>query len=261
MRPDPYKQKVSRRYQAARGIAPKGGARPDDKQETKPAPTPAPAAEPARTTASNKSYARRRIQDNSWRFQVDADSPDGAASGPPDGVDAAQEEEESIREFLRYLKDEAQSTATEHSAAYFQLRAEAESAVLDAPYEDTWGRLVEVDWNSLLDVAAAMPLHELLGIDGDTAPPAEPTCSPQPQSAMDGRLLARQEHVKPQQSTRAAGRRLDPAELAPGIGARDIGAAPSRQKQQPQAVAPPAGRPTTPTRAVDEMEAFLDQLL
>ncbi|KAJ2775939.1 hypothetical protein IWQ57_000096 [Coemansia nantahalensis] len=244
MKPDPYKQKASRRYQAAHGGAPKSSPLPEAPPAlpTAPAPPALPTAPapPAAPAADSRKYARRRIQDNSWRF-------DGGTSAPQDAAAAAEqevrEEEENIQEFLRYLKDEAQSTAAEHSAAYFQLRTEAASTGLGAPNEDTWGRLVEVDWSSLLDMASAMPLHELLGLDSDsdTAPPPRvpsDTQPPPPPPPKDNR----------QPSASAVARTLDAAELAPGVGTRGRAAVPVQPRPQP---AP----------SVDAMEAFLDNLL
>ncbi|KAJ2717158.1 hypothetical protein H4R19_000102 [Coemansia spiralis] len=233
MKPDPYKQKASRKYQAAHGIAPTASQRP-----AAPAAPAAPVAAPAvPAAADSKRYARRRIQDNSWRFHDGA--PDAVGTVPEEGEE--REEEANIQEFLRYLKDESQSTAAEHSAAYFQLRTEATSAGLDAPNEDTWGRLVEVDWSGLLDMATAMPLHELLGLDRDcdmAPPPPSAPSDPAPPLPRD----------TPQPRAPPAARTLDVAELAPGIEARSQAAVPARPKQ------PPA-------QSVDAMEAFLDDLL
>ncbi|KAJ2801021.1 hypothetical protein H4S07_005037 [Coemansia furcata] len=137
MRPDPHKQKASRRYQAKHRTA-----APVSVQE-------APQARSAEQNAYSEEFS-----DTSDNAEV--------------------REEEDINEFLKYLKDESQRVSTEQSAVYFQLRAESESVELGAHNEGMWQRLLDVDWDSSLkSVVTGTTLQELLDADYEFAPTDE----------------------------------------------------------------------------------------
>ncbi|KAJ1824440.1 hypothetical protein GGH91_000349 [Coemansia sp. RSA 2671] len=138
MRPDPHKQKASRRYQAKHKTA-----APTSTQEA------GPSTSLAEQSAIGEDY-----------------------SGT--GEHAEAREEEDINEFLRYLKDESQRVSTEQSAVYFQLRAEAESAELGIHNEGVWQKLLDVNWDSSLKNAATnTTLQRLLDTDYEFAPAEE----------------------------------------------------------------------------------------
>ncbi|KAJ2312538.1 hypothetical protein IWW54_002033 [Coemansia sp. RSA 2705] len=161
MRPDPYKQKASRRYQAAHRDA---AAKPPTPNSTvKDAPP------PPEHKAGGK-FSRRKIQDNAWRYEeMSLESTEGAHL---DSLEAAEaREEEYVQEFLNHLDEKTQNIGTEQSAAYFQLRAEAASADLSAYNENVWKDLTKVDWEELVDTASSTPLHKLFGVDENTPLP------------------------------------------------------------------------------------------
>ncbi|KAJ2545020.1 hypothetical protein GGF49_000779 [Coemansia sp. RSA 1853] len=166
MRPDPYKQKASRRYQATHKSAQAKDSAPDTKEKTavkEAPPAPAPAHKGGK-------YSRRQIHDNTWRY--DDNVPESASDVPLNSIEAAEaREEENVRDFLSYLEEKSQSFANDQSAVYFQLRAEADSVELDSYNDDTWKQLVEINWDGLLEAAASMPLRKLLDVDEDIALP------------------------------------------------------------------------------------------
>ncbi|KAJ2784475.1 hypothetical protein H4R18_001097 [Coemansia javaensis] len=244
MRPDPYKKKASRRYQAAHPGG-SGGKRGEDPgpDATDAAAQPssagrrrAPHAAQGATTTTDRRYAPRPIQSNAERHAAAAASLEDSA---------APDEQDAVREFLRHLEDGAQAAAAEHSAAYFRLRAEAEaeSSVLGARGDGAWSQLTEVGWDRLLDAAGTLPLHELLGVDSSTPLPPEASAQPPPPEAS----------AQPRPAAQVPVRKLDAADLAPGI------AAPRVAKPAPKPPAAPG--PAKPTQSVDDMEAFLDNLL
>ncbi|KAJ1998486.1 hypothetical protein GGI04_004981, partial [Coemansia thaxteri] len=102
MRPDPYKQKASRRYQATHR-----------------------AASPARSAASNHGDTTENA-----RHSRGKESEDDSPLETTGAIEA--KEEEDIIDFLNYLKEESHTSSAEQSAVYFQLRTEAESAELAA---------------------------------------------------------------------------------------------------------------------------------
>ncbi|KAJ2326824.1 hypothetical protein IWW51_002075 [Coemansia sp. RSA 2702] len=176
MRPDPYKQKASRRYQAAHRDA---AAKPPTPNSTvKDAPP------PPEHKAGGK-FSRRKIQDNAWRYEeMSLESTEGAHL---DSLEAAEaREEEYVQEFLNHLDEKTQNIGTEQSAAYFQLRAEAASADLSAYNENVWKDLTKVDWEELVDTASSTPLHKLFGVDENTPLP-------------DGQVAAYVEHLRKHQ--------------------------------------------------------------
>ncbi|KAJ2355956.1 hypothetical protein GGF43_002374 [Coemansia sp. RSA 2618] len=167
MRPDPYKQKASRRYQATHKSVQKADAAPNSKNnDGDKEPQPAPVHRGGK-------YSRRQLQDNAWRYEDNA--PETASESPLDTVEAAEaREEDNVREFLSYLEEKSQNFASDQSAVYFQLRAEADSAELDSYNDDTWKKLVEINWDGLVDAAASMPLRRLLDVDDDVFLPETP---------------------------------------------------------------------------------------
>lgn len=143
MRPDPHKQKASRRYQAKHKIA---------------------------ALVSTKDAGQGRPADSASRTEHNTYSEDFSDTNE----NAEAREEEDINEFLKYLKDESQHVSTEQSAVYFQLRAEAESAELGLHNEGMWKRLLDVDWDSSLkNVTTSTTIQELLDADHEFAPDDE----------------------------------------------------------------------------------------
>ncbi|PIA17606.1 hypothetical protein COEREDRAFT_91685 [Coemansia reversa NRRL 1564] len=255
MRPDPYKQKASRRHQAAHRPtqSPQNATQDGKASTTSTISTVGPPRERSK-------YARRKIQDNSWRFN---DDPANTSGIPTESGGAAEaDDDENVRDFLDYLKEESQNIYADQSAAYFRLRSEAESANLSSYNEDTWSKLVEINWDGLLRVAAAMPLHELLGVKDDTPLPEEMTSmlSEEPERKVH---QSRQINLEPQIAGHVAGHIPNALELAPGI---------SPNKGTPTARTGPAAAsvthadgvsalPAKSNPSVDDLEAFLDQIL
>ncbi|KAJ2489381.1 hypothetical protein IWW37_004059 [Coemansia sp. RSA 2050] len=135
MRPDPHKQKASRRYQAKH----KAAAPASSTQEAGPS-----------VSAEQSAFSEGFLDT---------------------GENAEAREEEDINEFLKYLKDESQRVSTEQSAVYFQLRAEAESAELGTHNEGVWRKLLDVNWDGSLENAASnTTLQQLLDTDYEFAP-------------------------------------------------------------------------------------------
>ncbi|KAI9480057.1 hypothetical protein LPJ55_003336 [Coemansia sp. RSA 990] len=276
MRPDPYKQKASRRYQAAHKSAQK-------KNAAEQPPSTAEKAEPKASQHQGK-YSHRKIQDNSWRYEL-SESDDA----PLDSLEAAEaREDEYVREFLAHLEEKSQRASSNQSAAYFQLRDEAAFADLDTYNEKVWNSLLDVDWDGLVDVAASTPLRKLIGASDNAVVPegilntlanatrtSLPPCSQQ----------------KPARQTNPPGIssfKLNAADLAPGISSNKpaarqdapllAGAKPEVPKQQPPVTKPSvsaqhlsattapvpssaAPKPQKSTQSVDELEAFLDEIL
>ncbi|KAJ2829979.1 hypothetical protein IWW50_000545 [Coemansia erecta] len=278
MRPDPYKQKASRRYQATHKSVQKADAAPNSKNnDGDKEPQPAPVHRGGK-------YSRRQLQDNAWRYEDNA--PETASESPLDTVEAAEaREEDNVREFLSYLEEKSQNFASDQSAVYFQLRAEADSAELDSYNDDTWKKLVEINWDGLVDAAASMPLRRLLDVDNDVF---------LPETVAD--TIAEQKKREParskaQTNSRASALKLSAADLAPGVGSSSpsISLAPTRPTPQPPAPPAPTAMPNvvakpTPmakpvlsaapaptahkiqppaksSQSVDELEAFLDEIL
>ncbi|KAJ2160153.1 hypothetical protein GGF46_002466 [Coemansia sp. RSA 552] len=242
MRPDPYKQKASRRYQAAHRSANKGDAAASGEATG--------AAE--RPPHRGGSFARRKVHDNSWRFEDGEDgAPSSTADALPDRAEAAAaREEESIREFLGYLQDEADNIATDRSAAYFQLRAEADYAGIDAYSEETWKKLARIDLDGLLAMADETPVHELLGLDSDTALPDD--SAPAATDSLRAEQVARCEMPRLHAPTSSLYTKAKAAEPVPKA------AASSDAARKPQPAAPAAQKTA---QSVDDLEAFLDELL
>ncbi|KAJ2076776.1 hypothetical protein H4R24_005516 [Coemansia sp. RSA 988] len=251
MRPDPYQQKASRKYQAAhRATQNPQNATRDSKSSEARGPS---AAGPAR---GRSKYSRRRVQDNSWRFDEEIASAVDTPTGS--GAVAETDDDADVRDFLDYLKEESQNISADQSAAYFRLRSEEESADLSTYNEDTWSSLVEINWDGLLGVAAAMPLHQLLGVKEDTLLPegVASMLSEEPERE------AQQTHVEPRITTHVADHLPSALELAPGISpSKDAPAT----KPSPATVATRTDRvtpsPTKPDPSVDDLEAFLDEIL
>ncbi|KAJ1966348.1 hypothetical protein GGI12_000128 [Dipsacomyces acuminosporus] len=214
MRPDPYKQKASRRYQAAhRTSAPakkpgeeKGakdssstssndGKPADESGESEKASTRQNWNKVHRPADNGRQFARRRLEDNSWRYE-DLDATDDAAAADLDAENIEAQEEEDVREFLDYLKAKSESLSTDQSAVYFQLRSESESSGLLAHGSKTWDRLVELPLDSLLSDMALLPIHELLDIDPATEIPQN--------IASDASQVARQQAKHPAAPTPVA---------------------------------------------------------
>ncbi|KAJ2613259.1 hypothetical protein H4S08_002302 [Coemansia sp. RSA 1365] len=258
MRPDPYKQKASLKHQAAH----------------RPAQSPQNATQDSKTSGASTTstvgpprerskYARRKIQDNSWRFNDDLANTSGMPT--ESGGAAETDDDDNIRDFLGYLKEESQNISADQSAAYFRLRSEAESDNLSSYNEDTWSKLVEINWDGLLRVAA-MPLHELLDVKDDTPLPEE-MLSMLPEEPERKEQQGRQIHLESQTAGHVGGHIPSALELAPGI---------SPNKGTPTAKNDPAaaaatttgthadGVPALPAKSnssVDDLEAFLDQIL
>ncbi|KAJ2799247.1 hypothetical protein H4R20_004516 [Coemansia guatemalensis] len=255
MRPDPYKQKASRRHQAAHRATQSPQSANQDSKNTGGARA-ASTASPARERSK---YARRRIQDNSWRFDEDAANTAGA---PADSGDAAEaDDDEAVRDFLGYLKEESQNNSVDQSAAYFRLRSETESADLSAYNEDTWSKLVEINWDGLLRVAATMPLHQLLCVDDDTPIP-EGMESMLPEESEREMQKNRQLQAESRTAAHVADQLPSALELAPGIGRnKDT----HTTKPGPATTAKRSDRvPALPAKtdpSVDDLEAFLDEIL
>lgn len=226
MRPDPYKQKASRKYQASHKEA--------------------------------ASTAKERRQQRAKRNEEQMSKPPQAVVNEEsvnedefmDTREAAElREEENINEFLQYLKDESQNLSANvgHHAegAYFKLRAEAESTELGEYGKDIWGKLLEVNWdNSLADVISSMPLSELLGVDKSIELPegCDSLAKLETKSAQSS-VSSKALPVRKQMATNA--------ELAPNSSTKP---APVAKVQQPSAFnkSKPAG---------DNLEAFLDDIL
>ncbi|KAJ2737923.1 hypothetical protein H4R23_001505 [Coemansia sp. Cherry 401B] len=216
MRPDPYKQKASRRYQAAHRDA---AAKPPTPNSTvKDAPP------PPEHKAGGK-FSRRKIQDNAWRYEeMSLESTEGAHL---DSLEAAEaREEEYVQEFLNHLDEKTQNIGTEQSAAYFQLRAEAASADLSAYNENVWKDLTKVDWEELVDTASSTPLHKLFGVDENTPLPdgVASTLVDKNDALLQNKPAQQNIQAPPLQSksqpgTHIASTMLSAAELAPGISA------------------------------------------
>ncbi|KAJ2304661.1 hypothetical protein IWW55_002325 [Coemansia sp. RSA 2706] len=288
MRPDPYKQKASRRYQAAHRDA---AAKPPTPNSTvKDAPP------PPEHKAGGK-FSRRKIQDNAWRYEeMSLESTEGAHL---DSLEAAEaREEEYVQEFLNHLDEKTQNIGTEQSAAYFQLRAEAASADLSAYNENVWKDLTKVDWEELVDTASSTPLHKLFGVDENTPLPdgVASTLVDKNDALLQNKPAQQNIQAPPLQSksqpgTHIASTMLSAAELAPGISAANATSTPAAAKPvvvkptapptaaaesntvpKPPIVsvaptatatasAPIAQKPSKPAQSVDELEAFLDEIL
>ncbi|KAJ2480189.1 hypothetical protein IWW56_002611 [Coemansia sp. RSA 2131] len=286
MRPDPYKQKASRRYQATHKSAQAKDSAPDTKEKTavkEAPPAPAPAHKGGK-------YSRRQIHDNTWRY--DDNVPESTSDVPLNSIEAAEaREEENVRDFLSYLEEKSQSFANDQSAVYFQLRAEADSVELDSYNDDTWKQLVEINWDGLLDTAASMPLRKLLDVDEDIALPdgVADTVEQSEDSVVPTVLptMSQAVYTKVQQSVRANTPKPSAADLAPGIGASSsnttfisANSAPqasvstikpstapkaptfkSKPNAVPELVTQKHRPPAKPVQSVDELEAFLDEIL
>ncbi|KAJ2252860.1 hypothetical protein GGH98_002849, partial [Coemansia sp. RSA 454] len=275
---------ASRRYQATHKSAQAKDSAPDTKEKTvvKEAP-------PAPTHKGGK-YSRRQIHDNTWRYEENV--PENTSNVPLDSIEAAEaREEENVRDFLSYLEEKSQSFANDQSAVYFQLRAEADSVELDSYNDDTWKQLVEINWDGLLDAAASMPLRKLLDVDEDTALPdgVADTVEQSEDSVVPTALPTKLQPVytKVQQSVRTNTPKPSAADLAPGIGASSPNSTFISTKSVPQAsvssikpstapkaptfnskpnavselVAQKLRPPAKPVQSVDELEAFLDEIL
>ncbi|KAJ2497162.1 hypothetical protein GGH96_005309 [Coemansia sp. RSA 1972] len=284
MRPDPYKQKASRRYQATHKSAQAKDSAPDIKEEIA-----VKEVLPAPTHKGGK-YSRRQIHDNTWRYEDNV--PESTSNVPLDSIEAAEaREEENVRDLLSYLEEKSQSFANDQSAVYFQLRAEADSVELDSYNDNTWKQLVEINWDGLLDAAASMPLRKLLDVDEDTALPdgVADTVAQSEDSVVPTVLPTKSQpaYTKVQQSVRANIPKPSAADLAPGIGAsspnstfistKSVSQAsvsaikPSAAPKaptfnfKPNAVPKPVAQkprpPAKPVQSVDELEAFLDEIL
>ncbi|KAJ2454138.1 hypothetical protein EV183_001740 [Coemansia sp. RSA 2336] len=272
MRPDPYKQKASRRYQATHKSAQKKNTEPPPTEEK---------AEPKPSQHQGK-YSRRKIQDNSWRYELSEDE-----DAPLDSLEAAEaREDEYVREFLAHL--EAKSLASNQSAAYFQLRSEAAFADLDTYNEEVWNSLLDVDWDGLVDVAASTPLRKLIDAGDNAVVPegiSNTLASTTRASLPSG---AQQMPARQTSSPETSSFKLSAADLAPGISSNKpssrqataplAGAKPEAPKQQPSVTKPSvpnqrlpattapgsssaALKPQKSTQSVDELEAFLDEIL
>ncbi|KAJ2756533.1 hypothetical protein GGI19_000749, partial [Coemansia pectinata] len=140
MRPDPHKQKASRRYQAKHKTA---------------------------TLVSTQDAGQGISAESASRTEHNTYSEDLLDTNE----NAEAREEEDVNEFLKYLKDESQHVSTEQSAVYFQLRTETESAELGTHNEGVWKKLLDVDWDSSLkNVTTSTTLQELLDTDHEFAP-------------------------------------------------------------------------------------------
>ncbi|KAJ2865147.1 hypothetical protein GGH94_002411 [Coemansia aciculifera] len=143
MRPDPHKQKASRRYQAKHKTA---------------------------TLVSTQDAGQGISAESASRTEHNTYSEDLLDTNE----NAEAREEEDVNEFLKYLKDESQHVSTEQSAVYFQLRTETESAELGTHNEGVWKKLLDVDWDSSLkNVTTSTTLQELLDTDHEFAPDNE----------------------------------------------------------------------------------------
>ncbi|KAI8326055.1 hypothetical protein GQ54DRAFT_132338 [Martensiomyces pterosporus] len=292
MRPDPHKQKNSRRYQAAQRSKKQGEAGAEavtDSGSSQPADEGKESTAPAQRHHTNRSnstshggpqFSRRKLEDNSWRYEDPAvdEAPEGAIL---DESALAAQEEEDVREFLDYLKAKSDLLSTDQSAVYFQLRSETDSEELHSHGGKTWGRLVEVPWDSLLADMSKLPIHELLGIDAETELPenvadakqgALPSVAPKPQVSVLAPAVPR------------IAQKL--SDLAPNINSKQtpLSTATASAKFKPKFVPAPAkstfipppkpqavprntvpGLATTVTKAqqpaADDLEAFLDDLI
>ncbi|KAJ2506097.1 hypothetical protein IWW47_001748 [Coemansia sp. RSA 2052] len=215
MRPDPHKQKASRRYQAKHRVA-ANVETPGTASQGKPADD--------SSKIENDIYGENTLDTND---------------------DAEARDEEDIREFLNYLKDESQRVTAEQSTVYFQLRAETESAELGAHSEGMWQKLLDVDWDgSLKSITTSTTLQELLDSDHEFAPTDE--------TRQEGDIASQEDATAQPAQLRGIVRHLDAVELAPNA---------KPATKQPAITPSSTVKKQEKTQPADDLEAFLDDLL
>ncbi|KAJ1667370.1 hypothetical protein EV178_001364 [Coemansia sp. RSA 1646] len=221
MRPDPHKQKASRRYQAKSG-------------------------------ESRKIRNEHRIA--AIPEQPQFDEPPGDQK-TDDAVDFSQHE---AKEFLEYLKDESNSiSSTNHqqtsNTAFFKLREEIDSEELDKYTEGIWNQLIDVDTGLLVTSLAhsshETPLNKLLGFKDDLAvefPVPPPNSNPRQNTTPQQKYA-----TKPLTSSTT----IPSTSLAPSLQTNPAPSfkAPKRQE--------PPRQPAKVQKPADDLEAFLDDIL
>ncbi|KAJ2558653.1 hypothetical protein EV175_000695 [Coemansia sp. RSA 1933] len=226
MRPDPHKQKASRRHQAKHG-----GPRSTRNERRA-------AAVPEQPQFENLDD----IQQND------------------DAVDSSQKE---TQEFLEYLKEESVVNHQQSSNdAFFKLREEIVSEELDKYADDIWKQLLDVDMDllatSLAHSSQETPLNKLLGFDDDLAmefPIPPPSKAKFRQDTAT--TIPQQKHTAKPLTILALTAAMSSSSLAPGLKK----AKPSNQSRAPKMHDPPR-QPAKPQKpADDDLEAFLDDII
>ncbi|KAJ1796433.1 hypothetical protein LPJ59_003753 [Coemansia sp. RSA 2399] len=227
MRPDPHKQKSSRRYQA------KNGEHLNVRSERHRA-----AAVPEQP----------RFDELAETQQTD------------DTAEASQQEAE---DFLEYLKDESTNQQQASNAAFFKLREEIDSEELDKYADGVWNQLMDVDVDllttSLAHSSRETPLNKLLGFGNGLAvefpiPPPPSNTKPRQDTVT---AAPRQRFVaKPPLASSSA--TVSSASLAPNL--KQTKPAPLFRAPKKQE-APPPQQPTKAQKPADDLEAFLDDIL
>ncbi|KAI9501001.1 hypothetical protein GGI25_003077 [Coemansia spiralis] len=227
MRPDPYKQKASRRYQAKH-------KEPRDFQRD--------------NTSAAIPEKKPQIDEHSNNDLIDDFQ--------------QQKKEEEAQTFLEYLEEASHNTnASQQPAAFFKLRAEAESDELGKYTDSTWDRLLHVDMdllaNSFSLSVKEMPLNMLLGFENsDVAVDFPlPVADSNMNAAASGRsseaASANKLHQSQPVQNVIVNKKLVASDLAPSICAK-------KQQPKPQATTQQSKQSL---QAADDLEAFLDDLL
>ncbi|KAJ2524446.1 hypothetical protein GGI11_000815 [Coemansia sp. RSA 2049] len=253
MRPDAYKQKASRRYQAKHGD--------HNRNATNQRKTTAVPEQPHVDEYTDIQHRQQHIGDDS-----------GAGAGVNADIDASKQEADA---FLNYLKEGSQSTAgslsqqSSNTGVFFKLREEIESEDLGKYADAIWDRLLDIDVDRLAESLARSvketPLNAVLGFKDDLAaefpvPAPSVGASARSSSNQDSSVSSISPIYK--QTTAPAPIALtavSSACLAPGL-KQQVKPAPTSRAPKDQAN--PRQQPKRPNAPpADDLEAFLDDIL
>ncbi|KAJ1730915.1 hypothetical protein LPJ72_004229 [Coemansia sp. Benny D160-2] len=253
MRPDAYKQKASRRYQAKHG----------DQNRN--------ATNQRKTTAVPEQPHIGEYTDIQHRQQHTGDD-SGADAGANADIDASKQEAD---DFLNYLKEGSLSTAgslsqqSSNTGVFFKLREEIESEDLGKYADAIWDRLVDIDVDRLAESLAhsvkETPLNAVLGFKDDLAaefPVPAPSVGASARSGSNQDSSVSSIPPIHKQTTAPAPIALtavSSACLAPGLKQQ---AKPAPTSGAPKNQANPRQQPKRPNAPpADDLEAFLDDIL
>ncbi|KAJ2399258.1 hypothetical protein GGI23_002764 [Coemansia sp. RSA 2559] len=226
MRPDPHKQKASRRYQAKKG-------------------------------------EHLNVKSERHRATAVPEQPQfGELAEDQQTDNTAEISQQEAADFLEYLKDESTNQQKTSNAAFFKLQEEIDSEELGKYADGVWNQLMDVDVDLLTTSIAhsshETPLNKLLGFDNDLAvefPIPPPPSNTKPRQGTTAPTAPRQKFVaKPLASSSAA---VSSASLAPSLKQTKpapLSRAPKKQEAPPQ-------QPTKAQKPADDLEAFLDDIL